>query len=291
MKIKFFPFYAISILPMPVLYLLSDILYIIVFYILKYRRSVVLENLTRSFPDKSEQEIKQIEKKFYKHFCDVMVETFKGLTISKKEIKKRMQIKNLDLIHKYYNENKSILLYCAHQGNWEWLTYLSIFIPHKGTTLYQQISNSYFDELMKHIRERYGTMCIEVNQGYRTILKFTQQEQPMMMAVLGDQSPAKDAGKYWGHFLNQETAFLAGVDRIAIKTGMVVLFPAFKRIKRGYYELEFKTVETVHTTNGSNQIIDKYANVLEETIKHSPEMWLWSHRRWKLTESYHLQAS
>ena len=224
--------------------------------------------------------MKAIERKFYKHFCDVMFETIKGYSIKKHEIEKRIHIKNLELIEKYYKENRNIILYAAHQGNWEWLAFLSMFIPYKGITLYKPLSNKYFDELMKTIRERSGTICIESDKGYRTILEYLRSGQLLMSALIGDQSPPKDGAKYWLNFLNQNTAFLMGTERIVEKTNQIVLFPAFKRRKRGFYELEFKVLDN---HNESSNLIDQYAKVLEQTLEESPEMWLWSHRRWKLS--------
>lgn len=285
MKAKFLPFYIISILPLPVLYFMSDVLFLIAYYVIGYRRKVVSVNLRTSFVDKSEKELIEIEKKFYKHFCDVIIETIKGLTINRASVEKRLKIKNMDVIQNYYENNQSILLYTAHQGNWEWLTFLSLFVRHKGVTLYQQLSNKYFDDLMKHIRERFGTNCIKSSHGYRNVLKYAQEQQPMLLAIIGDQCPGKFASKHWTDFLNKKTAFLVGADRIATKTKLVALFPSLKKTKRGFYELEFKTLDIQKYHNENKNLIDQYAKTLEETISESPELWLWSHRRWKLSIS------
>jgi KDO2-lipid IV(A) lauroyltransferase len=265
---------------MQVLYGISDLAFFIIYYIVKYRREVVFNNLRRSFIEKSDKEIKNIEKSFYRHFCDVMFETIKGFSIRKHEIERRVHIKNLELIEKYYAENRNIVLYAAHQGNWEWLSFLSLFIPYKGISLYKPLSNKYFNDLLRTIRERFGTICIESNKGYRTILKYMRSGQLIMSALIGDQSPPKDGTKHWLIFLNQNTAFLMGAERIVQKTNQIVLFPAFKRKRRGMYELEFKVIGT---HDDKTHLIDQYAKVLEQTIVESPEMWLWSHRRWKLS--------
>lgn len=327
MKIKYFPFYGLSILPMPMLYALSDFIFYIAYYLLKYRRNVVSDNLRRSFPDKNDQEIQHIEKNFYRHLCDIIFETIKGLTISAKEIEKRIHFKNLDLIDRYFKDRKNIVMYAAHQGNWEWLSFLQLYVSYQGLTVYQPLSNKYFNELMKIIRERFGAICVETNKSYRTILEFIQNDQLTLTAVIGDQSPAKDSAKCWLNFLNQETAFLRGAERIVERTNQIALFPAFTRKQRGVYELEFKHLngqqvvkknsriiidkrtnqialfpafnekhrgtlesEFKHLTGqkgakNSSLIIEEFAKVLEETIKKSPEMWLWSHRRWKLTKT------
>lgn len=284
-KIKFFPFYVISLLPMFILNILSDLVYVIAYHIIKYRRKVVRENLKNSFTDKSEQEIILIEKKFYKHFSDIVFEAVKSLTISKEEIKKRFSIKNLELIEKYYAEGRSIILYTGHHGNWEWLIFLALFIPYQTITFYQPLSNKYFNELMRTIRERIGVICVESTKGYKTIISFKQQNILTLTCLIGDQSPTKKATKHWVQFLNQNTAFLIGPDRIANKSNQVVLFPAFEKSKRGHYTLDFKVIEEEPAKRNNYEIIDKYAKLLEETIIKSPELWLWSHRRWKLKMS------
>lgn len=283
MKIKFSPFYVFTIIPMPVLYVISNILFVLAYHILHYRRDVVYTNLKNSFINKDEKEIRAIEKEFYKYFCDIMLESFKTLTISKKEIGKRFHIKNIELIQKYYDENRSVILYAAHQGNWEWLAFLPLFMPHQGVTFYQPLSNKYFDELMRSIRERFGTICIDSKLGYRKLVDFKQKNILIMNAIIGDQSPSKESGKYWTRFLNQDTAFLVGAARIGTQNNQAFVFPSFTRKKRGRYELEFKPMDMKVENKNGFEIIDEYARLLEETIHKSPEMWLWSHRRWKLS--------
>ncbi|MDW7694558.1 lysophospholipid acyltransferase family protein [Flammeovirgaceae bacterium SG7u.111] len=285
--IKYAPIYLVSFLPLSVLYVFSDMLYFMAYYILKYRREVVNENLKDSFPEKNEGELKLIEKKFYKHFCDVLFEALKTLTISKKEIQKRVQLKNPELIDYYYKSKQNMLLYAAHFGNWEWQALFPLFLNDKLqlTTFYQQLSNKYFDELMVKIRSRFGVMCVESKQGYKTLLRLTQQNVVSLSCMIGDQSPGRNSAMHWTSFLNRETAFLVGPDRMAKKSRQVTIFPAFRKVRRGCYEVFFKIVEDFSEPTKGEEIIDKYARVLEESIKESPELWLWSHKRWKLQRS------
>jgi Kdo2-lipid IVA lauroyltransferase/acyltransferase len=282
-RIKYLPIYAVAILPMFILYLLSDLAYLVLFYFVRYRREVVYTNLKNSFPDKNERQLKVIEKAFYRHFCDIMIEAVKVLTISKSELLRRFKIKNPGLIQKYYDEKRSITLYTTHQGNWEWLAFLPLFTPYQAIALYYPQSNEYFDTLMKTVREQFGVLCVESNRGYKTISGFAARNIQTINYIIGDQSPPVGSTKHWTHFLNQDTAFLIGADRIAKKRNQVVIFPAFRKVKRGTYELEFKLIEAEPQLISSIEIIDKYAALLEETILVSPEMWLWSHRRWKLS--------
>ena len=281
-RIKFIHFYAISLLPVFILYMVSDLAFVVFYYLIKYRRGVVNTNLKKSFPHKSEQEIKVIEKNFYRHFCDTWIESLKGLTSRKEELMKRFTIKNPELIQKYYDENRSIILYAAHQGNWELLSLLSLYIPHQLTSFYQPLSNGYFEQYLKIIRERFGMICIESNKGYRAIVGFAERKILTVNILAGDQSPQRDGAKHWVQFLNQKTAFLVGAARIAKKSNQVVIFPSFTKKRRGYYEVEFRVIEEEAMKKSTGEIIDSYAGLLEETIVNSPELWLWSHRRWKL---------
>ena len=283
MKIKFLPFYMVSLIPMPLLYVLSDVACFVIYRVLKYRREVVNCNLKNSFIDKNELEIKEIEKKFYKHFCDIMFESLKVLTITNKQISKRFKILNPELLEYYYNENEHLILYAAHQGNWEWLSFIQLFSPQKIISLYKPLSNKYFDELMKTGRERFGAKCVPSEQGYRTILGLIKGEEASLFAFIGDQSPAKDSTKYWVEFLNQDTAFFKGTHSIIKKTGQKAIFPAYRKVKRGFYELELKLISGTGNGDSEYPLIDNYAKILEDTIRTSPEMWLWSHRRWKLS--------
>lgn len=282
-KIKFFPFYGLSLAPMPVLYFLSDIVFVFLYHVIQYRRNVVRHNLRNAFPDKTGKEIEDIARKFYRHFCDIMVETLKSLTISREDAIKRFNVKNPELIEKYYRENKSIILYTAHQGNWEWLGFLPLLLPHQITSFYQPLSNKYFNTLMKMIRERFGTVCIESGKGYRVMMQFAQKNITTLNMIIGDQSPVREHDKYWTEFLNQETAFLTGAGRIAQKANQVAIFSSFTKKGRGSYELEFKLITENPRNEERHGITSTYTKLLERAILKSPEMWLWTHRRWKLS--------
>ncbi|MBU2904579.1 lysophospholipid acyltransferase family protein [Arenibacter algicola] len=281
-RFKFLPFYAISLLPMWALYRVSDLMYFLVYHVVGYRKKVVFNNLRNSFPSKNDDEIKQIAKDFYRHFCDIVLESFKRLTIGEKAIKKRLLIKNPELIQQYVNEDRSILMYTGHQGNWEWLVFLPLMFPYSSNTFYKPIKNKYFEELFKNMRERFGVNCVESDKGFRTIIDNHQRKVLTLNCMIGDQSPTKKSSKYWYNFLNQETAFFVGADKIAKKTDQVVLFPFFKKLKRGYYELEFRIIEDHPQIRNNFEILEKYAQQLEQAIVSAPELWLWSHRRWKL---------
>lgn len=280
--IKYLPFYALSVLPMKILYLFSDICYGFIYHVFGYRRWVVRENLMNAFPFKSEKEIIEIEKNFYRHFCDIAVESIKTLTIGKEAAKSRLKVRNPELLIAYLNAQKRILLYAAHQGNWEWLVYLPLCLNYPSYTFYRPLQNGYFNGLLLIIRERFGVHCVESKKGYKTIMEQENQRIPSMNCLIGDQSPRHGEFKKWCGFMGRDTAFFTGMEKIAQRTNSEVLFPKFTKIKRGYYELEFQYIEQNRGKNNVSSIVKNYARLLEESIVESPSLWLWSHRRWKL---------
>lgn len=280
--LKFFPFLILSIIPLPVLYVFSDFMYILVYHLVKYRRPVVRTNLLNSFPHKSLIEITTIEKKFYKHFCDTAFESIKALTLSKKAINERFIIKNTTLIETLHKENMSVILYTSHYGNWEWFSFLPLFFPHQVQAFYQEVSNSYFNDFMLVLRSRFGVQCIESKQGYKTMVNMQQKRILTATCMIGDQSPREKSSKHWMNFLHQETAFLVGADRIAEKLKQTILYVSVKKPTRGNYEIEFIPLEEGKSQNKDNGLITNYATLLEQSIMEKPELWLWSHKRWKL---------
>ncbi len=273
-----------SILPLPVLYFFSDLFFVVLFYGIHYRKKVVITNLKKAFPDKDDRQIKKIAKEFYRHFCDLIIETLKFKSIGKAEIQKRLQVKNAALLNQYFDQNRSIILYMGHYGNWEWLPALPLCIQHKMVTFYKPLSNQYFNQLIKSVRERFGMVAIESKNAYKALVNFAKNDIYTLTVIIGDQSPGHESSKHWMEFMNQETAFLIGADRIAKKTNQVLMFPMMKKLKRGYYEVEFIVIEEHPVEVSSNQMIEHYARELEAAINLDPSMWLWSHRRWKLSK-------
>ncbi|QMU66490.1 MAG: hypothetical protein GKR88_20830 [Flavobacteriaceae bacterium] len=281
--LKFLPFYLLSIFPLRFLYIVSDFTFFFIYYLVKYRRKVVNSNMERSFPDKTKVERVRIEKKFYRHFCDVFFETIKCLTISKGEIFKRFKVKDIEMVEEYYQQEKNIIIYTAHFGNWEWFGFLPLFLPHQCTAFYQKLSSNYFNHLMQIIRSRYGIICMESSNAYRGLVNLEKDNKFTFNCIIGDQSPGVKTSKHWVKFLHQDTAFLVGPDRIAKKLNYVVIFSTFKKFKRGKYELRFSLIARNPKEIESSELIASYSKKLEESIFTSPEMWLWTHNRWKLT--------
>ncbi|MEP0305394.1 MAG: lipid A biosynthesis acyltransferase, partial [Maribacter dokdonensis] len=254
--LRFFPFYVLSILPFWILYMISDITYFLTYYILGYRKKVVCKNLHLAFPNKSEKEINSIAKKFYKHFCDMFFESIKLLTIKPSEIENRFKINDLSQLTDHLKNNENIMLYTAHQGNWEWLTTVPLFLEVNCNTLYKPLSNTYFNDLFILMRERFNVHCIPSNKGYRHLLHLKNNNVVSMNCVIGDQSPLGKSGKSQTQFFNQQTSFFTGAAKIAKKTDSIIFLPYLKKIKRGTYELFFETIVNSASNLDEQNIIE-----------------------------------
>ncbi|AWV96975.1 lysophospholipid acyltransferase family protein [Arcticibacterium luteifluviistationis] len=273
--------FLVSVLPFWLLYLISDlILYPALYLLVGYRKKIVRANLLNAFPEKDLEEIIEIEKRFYHYLCDLFLETFKSITISEKELKKRL-VYDVDeqMIDKWYAENKSFVLTLGHYGNYEWMAQtLGRQFPHIGTGPYHKLSNPYFDNLFLKIRSRFGTRMYLTKDTYRRIA--AGFDRPFNIALGNDQS-APPLKSYWTTFLNQDTSFFFGTEMIAVKYDMPVIFVYISRIKRGFYKVTFKLITDTPKEEEKYSILEKHANLLEEQIRKEPEFWLWSHRRWK----------
>jgi Kdo2-lipid IVA lauroyltransferase/acyltransferase len=273
--------YFLSILPFRLLYLFSDFLYFILYYIIGYRKKVIEQNLRNSFPEKSDKEIEVIQKNFYKHFSDFFIETIKMLTLSKRDVINRCKItpEAATIFSKFAQENKSIVIATGHFGNWEWAcnsfnaqTQQQLFV------IYHPLSNKYFDALMHKIRARNGSKLIAMKDTYRKMI--VHKGELNATAFLSDQTPQPDHA-YWTTFLNQDTPVFKGLEVIAKKMKLPVVFLSMRKIKRGYYELLSEIlIENPENVN-EDEVSEIYIRKLEQDIKAQPETWLWSHKRWK----------
>lgn len=278
-KIKYAPVFAISYLPFWVIYAFARFVYVFLFYFFGYRKAVVFDNLEKSFPEKSASEIRSIAKKFYMHFCSTFLESIKLLSASEKTMRAHYKILNSEVINEHYNKGESLILYGAHFANWEWMTVMPLYSKFKFMPFYQKQSSTYFDRLMVINRERMGSVCVESQSGFKSLLKHSKSGIQTFTYVIGDQSPMSNSTKKWTMFLNRETAFLVGAGRMAKKVNQKIYYPRVTQPKRGYYEMEFIEVSI---NDDSVEPVFKYAELLEANIKDQPELWLWSHKRWKL---------
>lgn len=269
----------LSRIPLPVLYIFSDFLFFMSYYVVGYRRKLVKKNLKNSFPEKTDVEIKAIEKEFYKNLCDYAVETLKLLTISEAELKNRMKFTNVELAKLFIDQNKSVIMLASHQFNWEWLLAVGS-LNHPVDFVYQQQSSSLFNKFTLAGRTRFGAYPIRRQLVARESI--TRKHITRGIAIVTDQFPGKKRDKkYWTTFLNQQTAFYQAISQLAVLLQYPVLYLAIRKKKRGYYEAEYIVIDEPPYEKGSDQLVDYYVKATEKIIKENPAGWLWSHNRWK----------
>ena len=270
----------LSYLPLGLLYFFSNIVYFLAFNFVRYRRKVVRNNLENAFPEKSAQELNQIEKDFYKHFIDFIFESIKAVSISSEEVLKRTSIKNPELLDQLYDEDKNVIITCGHYNNWE---FYSLSLPKltKYTTysIYQPLKNKFYDQILFNSRTRNGMHLI----GTKDIIPFftSSTNEKKMVIIVNDQSPSNLNSAHWNTFLNQETGWNNGPEKLARKYGYTVLFGHSRKVKRGYYEVEFTHISDNPNQLAPGEVTDIYASLLEDLIRKKPQFWLWSHKRWK----------
>ena len=284
--------YIISLLPLKIHYVFSDILFFFVFYILNYRRRIVWVNLVTSFPEKPEEELKEIERGFYHWFCDYIVETIKLLTISKSELQKRMIIKGTENINKCILEGQSCAIYSGHYCNWEWMSSLPLWITPKAefVQIYHPLENKAFDQLFLKLRQRFNGVCTPMSETLRKAINDQKVGKFTVTGYISDQAPHWSNIHHWCNFLNHDTPVLTGAERIIRKFNQAVFYLDMHRTKRGYYEAELKLITNESKTKNEFEITDIYFKLLESTIRNHPEFWLWSHKRWKRTrEKFNLR--
>jgi Kdo2-lipid IVA lauroyltransferase/acyltransferase len=275
-------FNLISRLPLTVLYFLSDLLYLLIFRIVKYRKKIVYSNLKNSFPDLSEPEIQKIQKTFYKHLCDLIFESLKLLTISEENLLKRVRIKNIDLPVSQISKGNTIIVACGHTGNWEWLLQASVLqTPYPADAVYKPLSSKFFDKLMLTIRSRFGASPLPMKEVPRSIVR--KKDIARGIAMVADQTPPKAEIQYWNTFMHQDTAWFVGIEKIARMAELPVYYVGMNKISRGHYEIYFEEIALppYDKNQPGNPIIEELSRKLEANIRNQPAYWLWSHRRWK----------
>ena len=279
--------WAMSLLPLWLLYCFSDLLYLLMAYVVRYRHAVIWSNLTSSFPEKTEAELHEIEHKFYHWFCDYIVETLKLITMSKEQLMKRMTFTGTEELNRILSEGKSAGVYLGHLGNWEWITSLPYWVDNAlCCQLYHPLENEYFDRLFKYVRERQGALCIPMQESLRKIIQFGRNGKPLVVGYISDQTPFWWSIHHWIQFMNQETPVLTGAERIVKHTRQVFVYGDMTRTSRGHYNCEFRIIREETKGLPDYEITDLYFQELEKSIRRQPEIYLWSHNRWKRTRAY-----
>jgi len=274
-------FYLLSYLPFPVLYGLSNVIYILLYRLIGYRKSVVRGNLTRSFPDKNPKEILEIERKYYKHLADLFVEIIKAITISKNELNKRMVYENPEVLQELKKMNQSCVVVLTHSANWEWIALASqLNVEQDVLITYKTLSDSNFDYLMYKMRSRFAGTPVHMNETLRAISTLNKNNEPFIVALIGDQSPSNINGVHWETFFGQDTAFLNGPSKIAKKYKLPLIYLEQEKVKRGFYRARFTKVLDVESLSHEGAM-STCIKLMQEEIEKQPHTWLWSHKRWK----------
>lgn len=279
-------FYMLSLLPMWVLYRLADVGYLLIYYVLKYRRGIVRQNLVSSFPEKTNSEIVNIEKQFYRWFADYFLESIKLLSISRKQLAKRLTIINADLIENDFKEGTHVAAILGHYCNWEWLSAVTIGLPNNRVValVYKPIKNKIINHLFYCLRSSQRGVPVAKNDILRALVKYKKQQTMTLFGYIADQSPRWQNIHLWLPFLHHQTPVFTGSERIMRKMNNAVYYAEMSRPKRGYYTCTFRLITKEPNSLPENDITRRFFEMLEVSIKAQPHLYLWTHNRWKRTK-------
>ncbi|MGG5207825.1 lysophospholipid acyltransferase family protein [Chryseobacterium sp. MIQD13] len=277
--------YFISKLPLKVLYIFSDVIFFLNYYLVGYRKQVITQNLRNSFPEKSEEEIRVIRKKFYLNFSDYLVETIKSFSISETESRVRMQHINQELFHEAKAEGKNIIMLAGHVFNWEWINALARIIPQKHChPVYRKVNSDFWENQMKKVRNKFGNEALEANEVIMNIFRSKNDGESAYMFV-ADQTPHVAHVNYGLEFLNQKTPAFIGYDKLATRMDLAFIYCEMKKVKRGYYQVNYHRIYPDGEKFTEHEVVRKFHKLLENTLQKHPDNYLWSHRKWKYQDS------
>lgn len=277
-----YPFiYLIASIPFNILYVFSDFLRLIIYNLLGYRKKIVRSNLIKAFPHKSEDDLKWIEKRFYKHFCDITLEAFKSLTISSEEMQKRMVFKNLDVLTQFEKGNRSVIIMCGHYASWEWMLSIGYHTVSQGYGIYTPIMNKYLNKLIIKIRKKHRGNLISRYSAIQQIKNLHNEGNIAVYGFVSDQSPRPKPKSYWRPFLGVKVPVFVGAEMVARELDFGVVYAKINRVKRGYYEASFELISDQPKKTKLNRITDTFTEWLEQDIYSDPTQYLWTHKRFK----------
>jgi len=279
--LTYFLVWIFTRLPLRWLYGISTLLFYVVFYIVPYRKKLVYNNLQNAFPEWDKDKVHITAKKFFRYFCDILVEAACLPFMSVKELEKRFIYKNPGILNDLYKKGESIIIVMGHYGNWEWIVGVQRKIMHQAVFIYKPLQNKYFDRLLIKNRERFGGKTVPMEKTLRYLMEASRESKLTMSYFLADQRPLKKNIHYWTTFLNQDTPIYNGPEKIARKLDMAVVYQKTQRTGRGYYEVTFIPVTDNPGEMQELEIMNNYFSLLQQTIEDKPEYWLWTHNRWK----------
>jgi Kdo2-lipid IVA lauroyltransferase/acyltransferase len=282
-KIILLPIWLIAHLPMWVLHSISWVCFFFIFHIAKYRKRVVYTNLRNSFPEKNEQEINKIAKRFYLHLCDIFLESFYALRMKPEEVIKRFTIENREVYDKLYAAGKEIICMTGHYANWEWSGSAWLQMPHHTIGVYKPLTNKMFDRFFIHLRTCFGSDISSIRNAFKSAHNCRKNGNKFAMLLVGDQRPVPHEIKLWINFFNQDTPVILGPEKMAHKFNAAVVFFDVQPVKRGYYKVYPIVLAENSKDTAEFEIIKKFYETLENQVRKRPEYYLWSHKRWKYT--------
>ncbi len=277
---RFFIF-IFRFIPFSLLFGFADLVFYVIYYLVGYRKQVVFRNLRNSFPEKSDDEINSIAKGFYHHLADMLIESLKAFTMTEDAVVRRYKYNNTEILNDLYRSGQSVICIAGHYGNWEWGGLASgVQLKHKPVGFYKPLTNKYIDAYVQKTRVKGRSKLASITQTAETFK--TDYGEPTIFYMVADQSPSSARLAYWVDFLNQETATLHGPEKYARIYNFPVVFASVKKVKRGYYTVDFNMLEPEPAKTKTGELTSRFMHELEEVIRAKPEYYLWSHRRWKL---------
>jgi len=263
------------------LYLFPDLLYVLMYYVVGYRKKVVFENLHKAFPEKDDAEIKKIAKKFYLHLSDLLLESVRSHFFSESKALTKITYKNPELLNELYGTGKQVMAVLGHYGNWEYLSTLGLAIDYPVAAIYKPLKNQHMNRLVQRNRKTFGVITVPMEKIARTLIEYKRREEAILTLFLGDQRPQFQKIQYWTKFLGMDTPVYIGTEKMARKMDAAVVFIKIRKKSRGRYEVEFELICDEPGKLEINAITDAHVKILEDLIREEPAYWLWSHKRWK----------
>jgi KDO2-lipid IV(A) lauroyltransferase len=284
-KLTFYLFrlfiFIFRFIPFRLLFGFADLVFYFIYYIIGYRKTVVFCNLRNSFPEKSDDEITVIAKGFYHHLSDMLIESLKAFTMTEEAVVRRYKYYNTEILDELYRKGQSVICIAGHYGNWEWGGLASgAQLMHKPVGFYKPLSNKFIDAYVQQSRVKGRSKLASITQTAETFKM--DYGEPAIFYMVADQSPSSARLAYWVNFLNQDTAALHGPEKYARIYNLPVVFGCVKKVKRGYYTVDFKMLEPAPVKTKTGELTGRFMKMLEEVINAEPQYYLWSHRRWKL---------
>lgn len=289
-NIKYFPVFillhAVALLPLRILYIFSDIIFFLLYYVIRYRLKIVIKNIRESFPEKSTEEQAKIIKNFYRHFADYCVETIKILHISDSNVKRLMEFENIEAFDKILDKGRSMIIYAGHYGNWEYLTSVTLWTRHHYNDvtfgqLYRPLKNKWFDSFFLRLRARFNSVGLAKKTAFKDLILMKRSGKQCAIGFIADQHPSGNDTNHIIRFLNHDTAFITGSEVLARKLDFDAVYFDVEKISRGHYKTTIRIIAINPNQEKPLLITDKYAKMLETSILRNPSLWLWSHNRWK----------